>query len=42
MIKITFTDLIGVCWEFFVTNDMNVVEILECLNQQFDIRREKI
>ncbi len=33
--KIILTDKRGVCYKFYITEDMKLIEILECIEQQF-------
>lgn len=33
--QIIINDDRGSCWKFYLTEDMNLVEIMECVEQQF-------
>ena len=35
MTQIIITDVKGTCWKFYLTKDMRLDEILECIDQQF-------
>ena len=40
--QITINDDWGNCWKFYMTEDMNLVEILECIEQQIFYDRKNI
>lgn len=41
MIKIILTTKQGVCWKFNLTRDMELGEIMECVEQQFYANQPK-